>query len=415
MFKQLLSFLLFMILLPYALMAQVSSGNKFSLDAKSVQKIMQDLSRTHSDSDYYLNPDIAAKVKERFVLPSQEEILTLRSIKKIDEQRKNTQSLQAQPIDFSQYPESIDLRARDTKVKSQFGGTCTTFGLVAAIENLINNSYNIPDPNSSELSERHFWSTYGVYSVESAIASAKKNYITEEAYWPIDRSSPYSGYLDHAHTKLIDPLYIDDSVEKVIQSLVRGHPVYLGTSTTAGMSSCAAVISPYSKANGGGHALSIVGYRQDKSIEGGGYFIIKNSWGSDCGDSGYQYLPFYHCMRSDLYCMMWEIDKVETEFGNQTAATFDPGQVKASFAYYRRAFQYYYRVTLVMEGPQKQLKLIDNVTYTLSSSGNNKSISSENFVTGFSWFFQSRTINFPVIVTVKLKSGEVFTYNLTVK
>lgn len=37
----------------------------------------------------------------------------------------------------------------------------------------------------------------------------------------------------------------------------------------------------------GGHAILIVGYQDDPSVEGGGYFIVKNSWGTGWGESGY--------------------------------------------------------------------------------------------------------------------------------
>ena len=40
-------------------------------------------------------------------------------------------------------------------------------------------------------------------------------------------------------------------------------------------------------AKAGGHAILIVGYMDDPSFSGGGYFIVKNSWGQYWGDHGY--------------------------------------------------------------------------------------------------------------------------------
>ena len=37
----------------------------------------------------------------------------------------------------------------------------------------------------------------------------------------------------------------------------------------------------------GGHAILIVGYADDSSLPGGGYFTVKNSWGTGWGESGY--------------------------------------------------------------------------------------------------------------------------------
>jgi hypothetical protein len=49
--------------------------------------------------------------------------------------------------------------------------------------------------------------------------------------------------------------------------------------------------------NPGGHAMCIVGYEDDPSVPGGGYFIIRNSWGEDWGQGskvapGYGRLPY---------------------------------------------------------------------------------------------------------------------------
>ena len=41
-----------------------------------------------------------------------------------------------------------------------------------------------------------------------------------------------------------------------------------------------------------GHSVILVGYRRDANFPGGGYFVFRNSWGSDFGDAGYGYMPF---------------------------------------------------------------------------------------------------------------------------
>jgi len=40
------------------------------------------------------------------------------------------------------------------------------------------------------------------------------------------------------------------------------------------------------------HCVCIVGYQDVPELSSGGYWIIKNSWGTDHGDGGYYYLPY---------------------------------------------------------------------------------------------------------------------------
>ena len=56
----------------------------------------------------------------------------------------------------------------------------------------------------------------------------------------------------------------------------------------------------------GGHAILIVGYRDDSSVDGGGYFIVKNSWGPGWGESGYFNIA-YSQTASPVYFGEWTI------------------------------------------------------------------------------------------------------------
>ncbi len=56
----------------------------------------------------------------------------------------------------------------------------------------------------------------------------------------------------------------------------------------------------------GGHALTLVGY-DDKE----GYFIVRNSWGTEFGLEGYFYMPYNYVTDNQLSMDFWNISLVE--------------------------------------------------------------------------------------------------------
>lgn len=196
---------------------------------------------------------------------------------------------------------SVNLSYRDTSIKEQFGGTCTAFGLTAIMENLLDGRI--------DLSERHAWSRYKVFYADVALRALALNGVVEERYWPQRNTNPYIGYSKNSQYKVLSYSYISDDVPKALDSLYNGFPVYLSLSLPTDMYNCAGTIRPNSAIEEGGHAVALVGYRLDPKVQGGGYFLVKNSWGRACGNNGYQWLPFHICERNDgkAYCVMWSV------------------------------------------------------------------------------------------------------------
>ncbi len=54
----------------------------------------------------------------------------------------------------------------------------------------------------------------------------------------------------------------------------------------------------------GGHAVCAVGYQTDANAPGGGWLVVKNSWGMHWGDKGYFYMP-YGYVTSALVSDIW--------------------------------------------------------------------------------------------------------------
>ena len=205
---------------------------------------------------------------------------------------------------------SVDLRMRDTPIKSQDGKKCSAFALTSAIENMINKNGVL---SNLELSSSDTWSKYQKYSCGDAIDALTQSWakICDEKYYPqygtrsancdVFRYAYISGYK-----------YLSNNVKEMIRALNEGHVVYIGLSLPIDIVQCKPVVS-LSSTPKGGHAMVVVGYYTDPSLPNDVILILKNSWGKECGDNGYHYMPASLCGHPGYYCFGWELESISTD------------------------------------------------------------------------------------------------------
>ena len=375
-------------------------NNKLNLFFSLIGSLAPSLSHAYISHEEivqkFLSPEERSSFKIPFFIPSLKQVIALplqHQLRSLPEQGR---------LSFEGF-EGRDLRSRDTPVISQLGGRCSAYGLIASIENLL------AAPQVVKLSESHLWSKYKAYSSASAVEAAKRMAVTEYSMWPKESKRPLPGWQAKAHTSLKYISLIYDNVIEAVKSLDEERPVYLGVSVTKSMQACDPVLDPKSPDTGGGHAVAISGYGIDKRVAGGGYFIIKNSWGPDCGDQGYQYLPFnYFTRRGSSYCIMWDLEGVKTAFPGVPSVEpvippFDLAQIQFRTSSTKAWYQWNRTVGIKIEGESLHAGQIEEVALKIDDGDFGGPIKID--IDSVYLSFETKSITHNIWIKIKLKDG----------
>jgi C1A family cysteine protease len=196
-------------------------------------------------------------------------------------------------------PSSIDLRPQCPPVYDQGElGSCTANGIAGAIE------FIKPDIMPSRLfiyyNERvmeNDVSQDGGAQIHDGISSIHTQGVCDETSWPYDINQFAVKPTDDCYTSALTDVISDysslETLQDIKQSLAAGYPVVFGMTVYESFE------NPDVKSTGmvpmpseneeivGGHCMLIVGYDDET-----GWFIVRNSWSSSWGLSGYCMIPY---------------------------------------------------------------------------------------------------------------------------
>lgn len=223
------------------------------------------------------------------------------------------------PPSFAPLPPMIDLRAGFGPVRNQGQrGTCVAHAAAAVREYLLGQQ-----PAALDFSEQfHYWDCKqhdlipnlpGTY-IKTSMARLQESGIPQETVWPYN-PNPISGnegqgpapqgaseaagrYRISGYTRLVPT-----DVEGLCQTLANNKPISFAVPVynywfAEPVRSSGDVRLPLpGEPLAGGHAMCMVGYQQDESMPGGGYFMVRNSWGTTWAARsavapGYARIPF---------------------------------------------------------------------------------------------------------------------------
>ncbi len=224
-----------------------------------------------------------------------------------------------EPASFAPLPDSVDLHGQMAPIRNQGGrGACVAFACTAVREFLV----GAPQSTQSDLSEQFlYWDCKKVdllpgqgTFIRVGMNRLEVDGIPGETDWPYDptpipgnegQDPPPAGAMQKAAPNRIGGFtaLTPTSVDTLRQVLANGSPVAFSvpvytTWFTEPTHSSGDVRMPLpGEKKEGGHAMCMVGYQTDEAVPGGGYFIVRNSWGTDwaCNSAvapGYARLPF---------------------------------------------------------------------------------------------------------------------------
>lgn len=155
-------------------------------------------------------------------------------------------------------------------------------------------------------------------TLSDGITILKKFGVCSEELWPYDISKyasipPLNCYVEADKHHVIEATNILNNAFSMKQCLAEGLPFVVGIqifeafeSLEVAKTGMVPMPNLFTDECLGGHAVLVCGYDENKQI-----WIVRNSWGTNWGDNGYFYLPYFYLLYPTLCSDLWYISRVQ--------------------------------------------------------------------------------------------------------
>lgn len=234
--------------------------------------------------------------------------------------------LYAAPVEIAaKLPKTVDMRKQCPPAYDQGQlGSCTANAIGAALE------FDQMKQGEEAFTPSRLFIYYNERAMEGTVDSdsgaqirdgvkavAKQGACREDPTWPyeigkFDEEPPKPAYAEGKEHQSISYLRLAPALSQLKGCLASGYPFVFGFSVYESFESAQVAKTghaPIPKANEallGGHAVMAVGYDEARQR-----FILRNSWGTGWGMSGYFTLPYPYLLQPSLSSDFWTIRRVE--------------------------------------------------------------------------------------------------------
>jgi hypothetical protein len=229
----------------------------------------------------------------------------------------------AEPVFFAALPGQVDLRHRMPPVRDQGRrGTCVAHACVAVREFLLGEASTGGDLSEQFLywacKQRDGYAGSGTW-IRVGMASLQEAGVCVEQVWPYNpnpmannegQGPPPEDADDDAAAYKIEssmqqqPRWVNNLKEALTadKAVAFAVPVFRYWLTQPVRDSGDIRMPLSTDQNIGGHAMCMVGYEDDPEVPGGGFFLVRNSWGTDWApdsivEAGYARLPYEYMVQ----------------------------------------------------------------------------------------------------------------------
>ena len=198
----------------------------------------------------------------------------------------------------------------NSPVKSQWGGTCWDYGTCSELEAKYMLTRNDPNftPTVSDQQMpwdppwNHFPILEDMTGFDQILKYTTAYGLVSETECPLDTNNadspgtgdpwPLATGWENRVWKTANYQWV--SLANLKNAIKTSGPIEMGFNADCMYGSVADLKANYQPLlnNGDDHTVSLVGFCDDASCPNGGYWIVKNSWGTGFGQSGYGYVPY---------------------------------------------------------------------------------------------------------------------------